>query len=220
MIATYAFQRATTIPWKEDSRTKIPLQGLRICNVLWILAFVLFKPFSTLLLQESFTLVTQTDMDRIFHLGREVDKFVAKITTCSSSRQKHRYRRACMRLRRRLVTEVHCQLAKSLAATYDVIKIPLFEVSKIVKRSKRRIQSTTARSIMTWGHYRFRQGLIHKARQCGRKVVVVDESFTSKTCSSCGFIKSNLGASKVFRCDQCKCVMDRDANGAKNIFVK
>ena len=100
--------------------------------------------------------------------------------------------------------------------------IPLFEVSKMVKRAKRKIHSTTvsttARSMMTWGHYRFRQRLIHKARQCGSKVVVVDESFTSKTYSSCGFIKSNLGASKVFHCDQCKCVMDRDANGAKNIF--
>ena len=32
--------------------------------------------------------------------------------------------------------------------------------------------------------------------------------------------KSNLGASKVFRCDQFKYVMDRDANGAKNMFLK
>ena len=162
-------------------------------------------------------------MGRIIRLGLEVDKLVAEITTCSSSRQKYRYRRACMRLRRRLrclVTEVHCQLAKFLAPYYDVIMIPLFEVSKIVKRAKRKIHSTTARSIITLGHYRFRQRLIHKARQCGSKVVVVDELFTSKTCSSCGFVKSNLGAPKLFRCDQCKCVMDRDANGAKSIFVK
>ena len=91
----------------------------------------------------------------------------------------------------------------------------MFEVSKIVKRAKRKMHSTTcltARSMMTWGvPIAFDND---KARQCGSNVVVVDESLTSKTCSSCGFVKSSLGASKVFRCDQCKCVMDRDANGA------
>ena len=135
------------------------LQGLRICS------------FSTLLLPKSFTISHWLRKHGSYFPSRarlEVDKLVAEITTCSSSRQKYRYRRACMRLRRRLrclVTEVHCQLAKLLAANYDVIMIPLFEVSKMVKRAKRKIHSTTARSMMTWGHYRFRQRLIHKARQ-------------------------------------------------------
>ena len=43
--------------------------------------------------------VGDADMGRIFRLGLEVDKLVAKTTTCSSSRQKYRYRRACMRLK-------------------------------------------------------------------------------------------------------------------------
>ena len=39
--------------------------------------------------------VGDADMGRIFRLGLEVDKLVAKITTRSSSRR-YRYRRACM----------------------------------------------------------------------------------------------------------------------------
>ena len=53
--------------------------------------------------------------------------------------------------------------------------------------------------------------------QCVKQV---GEAYTSKTCSECGYLRYNLGGSKVFRCDECASVMDRDVNGAKNIFLK
>ena len=48
----------------------------------------------------------------------------------------------------------------------------------------------------------------------------MNEAYTSKTCSECGYLKRNLGGSKVYHCDECGSVMDRDVNGAKNIFLK
>ena len=57
-------------------------------------------------------------------------------------------------------------------------------------------------------------------REYGSKVVVVNQAYTSKTCSECGYVKHNLGGSKVFDCDECGGVMYRDVNGAKNIFLK
>ena len=49
----------------------------------------------------------------------------------------------------------------------------------------------------------------------------VNEAYTSKTCSCCGNIQWNLGGAKLYKCSQCKAVMDhRDDNGAKNIFLK
>ena len=39
-------------------------------------------------------------------------------------------------------------------------------------------------------------------------------------CSSCGHIKDNLGGAKVYKCKACGAVMDRDINGAKNIFLR
>ncbi|CAG8820459.1 12728_t:CDS:1, partial [Racocetra persica] len=35
------------------------------------------------------------------------------------------------------------------------------------------------------------------------KIIECTEEYTSKICEKCEFIKSNLGESKVFRCDQC-----------------
>ena len=66
----------------------------------------------------------------------------------------------------------------------------------------------------------FKQRLINKARQFGKKVVIVNEAYTSKTCSCCGDVHTSLGGNKIFKCQKCKSIMDRDVNGAKNIFLK
>ena len=52
------------------------------------------------------------------------------------------------------------------------------------------------------------------------KLYIVDESYTSKTCGSCGFIKENLGGNKVYKCDSCGLEIGRDHNGARNILLK
>lgn len=49
---------------------------------------------------------------------------------------------------------------------------------------------------------------------------IVDESYTSKTCGSCGMLHHSLAANKIFRCKNCKVIMDRDVNGARNILIK
>ena len=65
--------------------------------------------------------------------------------------------------------------------------------------------------MLTWSHYRFKECLLFKARQFGKKVViVVNEAHTSKTCSCCGGYHQKLGGSKTYHCKQCKTVMDRD----------
>jgi putative transposase len=51
-------------------------------------------------------------------------------------------------------------------------------------------------------------------------VVLVDESYTSKTCGGCGRINHGLGKSKLFWCEQCGFRTDRDWNGARNIWLK
>ena len=43
--------------------------------------------------------------------------------------------------------------------------------------------------------------------------------YTSKTCTRCLALKSNLGARKVFECTHCGFVGDRDVCGARNILM-
>ena len=66
---------------------------------------------------------------------------------------------------------------------------------------------------------RFRQFLTWKAWQNGKAVVVVNEAYTSKTCSWSGEIVQNLGGAKVIRgSDGIR--LDRDVNGARGIFLR
>ena len=48
----------------------------------------------------------------------------------------------------------------------------------------------------------------------------IDESYTSKTCSICSNYNKDLGGSKIYCCTKCNNTIDRDINGARNIYIK
>lgn len=66
----------------------------------------------------------------------------------------------------------------------------------------------------------FKQKLKYKCFNSQTKYKEINESYTSKCCSCCGYYKKNLGGSKVYICNNCKKVIDRDVNGAKNIMMR
>ena len=108
-------------------------------------------------------------------------------------------------------------------AWLQVIMLPSFETSNMVRRGERRIRAKTAREMLTWGHWRFKQRLIHKAREfpwC--RVIICDEQYTSKTCPQCGQLNYALNGKKEFSCPQPDCgfTLDRDINGARNILIR
>jgi len=75
--------------------------------------------------------------------------------------------------------------------------------------------------MLTWSHYRFRQRLIHKAREYpGCRIMIIDEHYTSKTCGNCGTLHDKLGSNKSFQCPECHVEMDRDINAARNILLR
>ena len=167
-----------------------------------------------------------SDLSRIFRLCRSLDDLIGRSTTHGNHHRRYSYRRAADRLRkkiRNLIDEVHKQLAKHLASHYDIVFLPKFETSQMVRKIDRKIGRKSARGMAVWAHYRFRQRLIHTCRMLGRcKLIVCNEAWTSKTCSCCGQLHHGLGSSKVFRCPNpaCAVTMDRDVNGAKNILLK
>ena len=60
--------------------------------------------------------------------------------------------------------------------------------------------------------------LSYKAEYAGRELVKVNPSYTSKTCSGCGVIlMEKLTTYRLFVCQACGLVMDRDRNAARNI---
>jgi len=76
-----------------------------------------------------------------------------------------------------------------------------------------------SRAIADVGLYEFRRQLTYKAALAGCEVKVVSRWFpSSKTCSSCGTVKETLDLwERVFVCEDCGYVADRDYNAAKTL---
>jgi putative transposase len=113
------------------------------------------------------------DFKRIARLCRATDKLqsmAAQRAPITRHRERYRYRRAADRIRSRvrdLVDDLHKRMAKWLVERYRVVLLPKFDTQDMVCKTRcyRRIGSRTARSMLTWGHYRFRQRLLAKTRE-------------------------------------------------------
>ena len=67
--------------------------------------------------------------------------------------------------------------------------------------------------------FEFKRQIKYKAEEYGIEVVEVDRFYaSSKTCSHCGHIKTDLKLSdRTYRCSECGLVIDRDLNAAINL---
>ena len=157
------------------------------------------------------------DFTRIYRLCYVLDKLISQMAKARCKR-KRRLRKAADRIRfkiRNLIDEIHHKVALWLCHNFTVIALPTFETSQMVTR----LHSKTARAMLTWAHFRFKQFLKFKASELGCLVLDMNEAYTSKTCTRCGQIVE-IGSRSVFKCSGCGLVLDRDINGARNILLR
>lgn len=119
-----------------------------------------------------------------------------------------------------MVDEMHWKVANYLVGNYKTILIGDLSVKGITKKETSQLPPMTKRIGYKLKFYTFRQRLEYKCQLNKVKYAVIDERFTSKMCSVCGHIKENLGGSKIFDCESCHNVLDRDVNGCRGIFIK
>ena len=76
-----------------------------------------------------------------------------------------------------------------------------------------------AKHIQNSMFYEFRRQLGYKCSEYGIQLVIADRFYpSSKACSCCGFIKSDLKLNdRVYRCNSCGLEIDRDLNAAENL---
>ena len=95
----------------------------------------------------------------------------------------------------------------------SVIVLEDLHVSGMLKNRK------LSRAIADVGLYEFRRQIEYKARDAGVEVKCVSRWYpSSKTCSGCGWIHEDLTLTdRIFTCQQCGVVLDRDENAALNL---
>lgn len=157
--------------------------------------------------------VGNADFSRIYRLCYVLDKLYSKRKKEATNRYNLKLKRIRWKIKD-LISEIHHKIALFLVKSFDCVLIPSFETSNMVTK----LHSKVARAMLGWSHYRFKQFLKCKAQEYSCEVVEVNEAYTSKTCGKCGKIQ-NIGSKKFLKCS-CGFTIDRDLNGARNIFLK
>ena len=102
-----------------------------------------------------------------------------------------------------------------LASTYSDISIEDLNTAGMARNRR------LAKAVSDAAFGEFRRQLEYKTARTGAALRVIDRWYpSSKTCSKCGRVKAKLSLSeRVYKCDGCGLVMDRDLNAAVNIKV-
>ena len=115
-----------------------------------------------------------------------------------------------------LINEVHWLSVKKLLDENDVIFYGDIKSHNIIKSKNNK---HLKRAVNDLKFYDFKKKLLYKAEATNKLVILVNESFTTKTCSFCGTINSP-GYSEIYSCLKCNKNVGRDINAAKNILMK
>lgn len=133
----------------------------------------------------------------------------------STNRRKHAARLARIHARAAGVRADALHKATSdLAARYETIVAEDLNVTGMLANR------SLARAVADQGFGMARRMLGYKAAWKGGQLVIADRWYpSSKTCSACGWRKPSLTlAERIFTCEACGLVMDRDVNAARNLL--
>jgi putative transposase len=105
------------------------------------------------------------------------------------------------------------KLTTGIRAEYGTVVVEDLNVAGMLKNRR------LARKIADAGFGEIRRQLTYKGQRNACRTVVASRWYpSSKTCSSCGAVKAKLPLHvRVFDCDNCPLVMDRDENAARNL---
>ena len=159
----------------------------------------------------------------LFQKLRYLDKLIGKKEKIKDKKIKKTLKKQIKKLNiyiRNLQEEMHKKTSMWLCKNYSNIIIPQFGSKDMVKKQDRKLKTKTVRAMSILAHSKFLVRLKNKAEEWRTNVVIVDEKYTSKTCSVCGHVKTKQFTSKVYNCEKCLITIDRDRNGAINILKK
>jgi transposase len=115
-----------------------------------------------------------------------------------------------------LINELHWKTIRSLLEKNDFIFYGDIKSHDIVKDGKNRTLNTSMNNLK---FYKFKERLLFKSVELGKKVFETKEQFTTQTCSFCGNMYKP-GLSRVYNCSKCNKKIGRDVNASKNILMK
>ena len=155
------------------------------------------------------------------HNAYLIDAFDKKIKILKDRRERKTRvtKRRILKVERKksnVINELHWKTINKMLKMNDFIFYGDIKSHGIVKGKE---NSTLNRNVNNLKFYKFKERLLFKSIERSKKVYLVNEAYTTQTCSFCGN-KYNPGCSKVYNCVLCKRSIGRDVNASKNILMK
>ena len=148
----------------------------------------------------------------------EAGRYHGDLEDAIANAQRHGHRRHAKRLHRtaarRRADALH-KFSRLVVDRYQTIVIG--DVSSL-KLARTRM----AKSVLDAGWGMLKTQLQYKGQEAGRSVFIVNEQYTSRTCSTCGALTGPAGVNglrvRMWMCRACGDTHDRDVNAARNIL--
>lgn len=117
------------------------------------------------------------------------------------------------------IKDLHYKSISFIKKSYKVVLLGNMS-TKSTTSNKKDLPKIVKRQLNMLKHYSFNLLLKYKAEIENIYYKQVDESYTSKTCGNCSNVKKKRNKTKEYNCTKCGIKIDRDINGAFNIFNK
>ena len=118
------------------------------------------------------------------------------------------------------IDDLHWKSIKYLTHNYKIIFLGDMSAKDIVNRNNSVLNKFQKIACLRTKYFLFKTRLEFKCKLNNVYFKYIDESYTSKTCSICSNYNKDLGGSKIYCCTKCNNTIDRDINGARNIYIK
>jgi IS605 OrfB family transposase len=159
------------------------------------------------------TTVATSDGDKLEagHFYRTIEQQIAQAQRRGHKRQAKRLHRRAARRRK---DALH-QFSREIVDRYQNIFVGDVSSTRLVK-------TRMAKSVLDAGWGMLKTQLLYKGQQAGRCVRIINEEYTTRTCSSCRALTGPAGldmlAVRSWTCVRCGVTHDRDVNAARNIL--
>jgi len=175
------------------------------------------------------TFMTGLSENNAVKLGKNVNKIIVKkirrLNNINNNKLiplkiKQKNERMINRKIEHMTDDLHWKVIKYLTNNYNNIFLGDMSAKSIVSKDKSILTPVQKVACLRTRYYVFQQRLEYKCMSTKTNYKLVDEMYTSKTCSSCGNYNDNLKAETNYNCINCGINIDRDINGCRNIYFK
>jgi transposase len=174
------------------------------------------------------TFITGISENEVIKIGNNISDKIEKYLNRIDILNKYKYKNKINRLKEQkynkkiqnLVNELHWKSINYLTSNYKNIFIGDLSTKNISFNITSNISKITKRVAYKLSFYKFRMRLQSRCENNNINYKMINEKYTSKMCSNCGNYNEKLGSNKIYNCNNCKNIIDRNINGCRCIYFK